>query len=184
MDYFSRLSPNARIGAVIGACVVIAVVAYLIYGSLRGTSKRSGGASGGQRAQPVPQPPANPEAVHPSVDLNPETGMIEEGYSEVDGNDLGESQKMMVLFHMSGCGPCGAFMPTWDEFTRRHNGAYGVHIVKVNGPENRDLTNQFSVKGFPSVMFCPHGIANPTTAVEYTGNRSLADLETFLKQHA
>lgn len=181
MDFFNRMSPNARIGAVIGACVVIAVIAYMIYTSVSkaGKSKSSGNGSG--RA---PQPPVNPESVHPSVDLNPDTGMIEEGYSEVDGNDVGESQKMMVLFHMSGCGPCGAFMPTWDEFTRRHNGTYGVHIVKINGPENREITNQFSVNGFPTVMFCPNGIENPATAVEYTGNRSLADLEAFLKQHA
>jgi len=183
MDYFNRLSSNGRIGAVIGACVVIAIVAYLIYTSVSksGKSKSCSGSNSSAPARSQTQPPVQPQ---PSVELNPDTGMIEEGYSDVDANDLGDAQKMMVLFHMTGCGPCGAFMPTWDEFTRRHNGAYGVHIVKINGPENRELANQFSVNGFPSVMFCPNGIANPTTAVEYNGNKSLADLEAFLKQHA
>lgn len=178
MDYFTRMTPNARIGMVVGICAVIAIVAYLIYTSVAKSSKTRAPS----RSLPNELDPGITTTT--STPVSQQEAPMDEGYSEVDGNDLEESQKMMVLFHMSGCGPCGAFMPTWDEFTRRFNGLYGVHIVKINGPENREITNQFNVSGFPSVMFCPHGISNPSTAIEYTGNRSLADLEAFLKQHA
>lgn len=94
-----------------------------------------------------------------------------------------QSERVMVLFSIEGCGHCKNFEPVWDEFAQNFDGYNGVRIVKVNGAEHPELCKLHNVSGFPTVKMCMNGIENQTT-VTYEGDRTVDTLVEFLQQYA
>lgn len=85
-----------------------------------------------------------------------------------------EQQPQVVLFYAPWCGHCKTILPVWDQLSQKYS-----NMVKVNCDENKDVAAKEQVKGFPTVR--AYVLNN---VVEYQGDRSPADLESFIQNYS
>lgn len=77
----------------------------------------------------------------------------------------------VVLFHMTGCGPCQAFKPTFFQAATRAT----VPFFAIDSMAVPDVINRYNLTGFPTVM----RFSNGKIVAEYQGNRTEGDLLLF-----
>ena len=65
-----------------------------------------------------------------------------------------EEGKVLLDFYADWCGPCRAMNPTLSQF----QGASNIELVKVNVDENRELAQQYGVRGIPCFVYLENGI--------------------------
>lgn len=63
--------------------------------------------------------------------------------------------KVLVDFYGPWCGPCKRLSPVLDQVAEEMKGK--VEIVKVNIDKAPDLTDQYSVRGVPTVILFENG---------------------------
>ena len=95
--------------------------------------------------------------------------------------DAAKTKSCVALFYAPWCGHCKRLMPTWEKFAEK-NANDSVVIVKINADENKDLTSKFGIKSFPTIKYIASGLNKPSNVVDYSGNRTLEDLSSFIKQ--
>ena len=95
--------------------------------------------------------------------------------------DTSDDNKTIVLFFAPWCGHCKRLMPEWDKMMSMNN--TDVKVVKVNADENKELSENFEVKGFPTIYFLPKGLNNPEDRIEYKGERKGDALLAFVKSN-
>ena len=69
-----------------------------------------------------------------------------------------EEGKVLLDFYADWCGPCRAMNPTLSQF----QGASNFELVKVNVDENRELAQQYGVRGIPCFVYLENGITKGT----------------------
>ena len=69
-----------------------------------------------------------------------------------------EEGKVLLDFYADWCGPCRAMNPTLSQF----QGASNIELVKVNVDENRELAQQYGVRGIPCFVYLENGITKGT----------------------
>tara|TARA_B100000900_G_C20303172_1_gene603045 strand:- start:50 stop:517 length:468 start_codon:yes stop_codon:yes gene_type:complete len=80
----------------------------------------------------------------------------------------------LLYFYMEGCGYCKKFNPTWENLKMNIK---DINLVKINGPKNRELTNQYNVRGFPTII-----LIKDNYKIIYRGKRDIDSLISFYKQ--
>ena len=104
-------------------------------------------------------------------------GMMREG---MEGNCYKPEggSKMLVYFHMNGCGHCKNFDPEWSKFesANRESGSV-VGNCKIEASSGHEGLKKCKVKGFPTVMLTDHEF-NPLK--EYSGERKSDGLTAFV----
>ena len=80
-----------------------------------------------------------------------------------------EEGKVLLDFYADWCGPCRAMNPTLSQF----QGASNIELVKVNVDENRELAQQYGVRGIPCFVYLENGI----TKGRAVGMQSLQQLK-------
>lgn len=83
---------------------------------------------------------------------------------------------VIMLFHLPTCGYCIDMMPEWDKFQKEYENDPDIKVVKVNGATDRDLTDQYGVNSFPTVILVKDG-----TKKIYDGARTAEGLKQFIK---
>lgn len=155
MEFFNNMDTNQKV--ILGLAVVTLVIAAYFFFRPQESMKHK---------QPHQQ-----QQNHQFDDMPQETQLED------------ESEKVMVMFSMPGCGHCQNMGPAWQEFQQNFDGYNGVRVVQINGQENQQLAQIHGVRGFPTVKLCIYGLENPEGIV-YEGDRSVASLAQFLQQNA
>lgn len=77
----------------------------------------------------------------------------------------------LLYFHMDGCGFCNKFEPIWKKLKTKLK---GINLVKINGPQNKNLARKFKVSGYPAIILIK-GKYN----IVYQGKRDVNSLIKF-----
>lgn len=87
----------------------------------------------------------------------------------------------IVKFFAPWCGHCKRMAPTWDDLAGKFAGNNQAKVAKVDCTleENKDLCNEQSVDGFPTIFLYKNG----EKIEEYNGSRTLEDLFEFVSKH-
>ncbi|MEZ5007677.1 MAG: thioredoxin [Chitinophagales bacterium] len=68
---------------------------------------------------------------------------------------LDSDKVSMVDFWAEWCGPCKMIGPIIDELAKEYEGK--ATIGKVNVDNERDIANQYSVSGIPTILYIKNG---------------------------
>jgi thiol-disulfide isomerase/thioredoxin len=83
----------------------------------------------------------------------------------------------LVFLHMTGCGWCVRFMPTWDAFVRQYEPALKKVDVQVLKLEASDpAAAEYQVRSYPTVLL----VKSDGTNVKFDGERTIEGLQKFL----
>jgi thiol-disulfide isomerase/thioredoxin len=97
---------------------------------------------------------------------------------KIKNNEKFTTEKNRIILYFSpSCGHCKSFMGTWNEFEKRINTHNDINLVatKMNC-QNNECPN---IDGFPTVLLHK----NTGETVKFAENRTLKNLEDFVKKH-
>ena len=77
------------------------------------------------------------------------------------------------------CGHCKKLAPDYIEIAKKLKNNKKLLIAEIDATANEIETVRIS--GFPTLKLWPAG--DKSKAVDYRGNRTIADMEKFLKEH-
>jgi thiol-disulfide isomerase/thioredoxin len=85
------------------------------------------------------------------------------------------------MYYADWCGHCKTTKPTFAQLGSTQTiGAKTVDIAMVSPETNPELVGDQKIAGYPTIrLFSPSG----QLVEEYSGDRSLGDLQNFLKQN-
>lgn len=88
------------------------------------------------------------------------------------------NEPVVALFYAPWCGHCKRLKPIWKQVEDNF-----PNVCKsVDCDADPKMAEKFGVKGFPTIKYLPEGFANPSSAEEYQGERSLEALTAFVKE--
>ena len=86
----------------------------------------------------------------------------------------------LALFYAPWCGHCKRFEPVYNQFQQSYSGP--AKVVSVDCDENKALAQQHGIKGFPTIRLYPNGMSDASNFDEYSGERTVAGLTSYLSQ--
>ena len=91
------------------------------------------------------------------------------------------SEPTLVLFYAPWCGHCKKLEPVYNQFQQSYSGP--AKVVSVNCDENKEIAQQHGIKGFPTIRLYRNGMSNASDFDEYSGERTLGGLTSYLSQN-
>ncbi|KAK7162146.1 hypothetical protein R3I94_004711 [Phoxinus phoxinus] len=95
---------------------------------------------------------------------------------------LSENKYLLVEFYAPWCGHCRSLEPIYAEVAGLlKNGSSDVRLAKVDASEEKELANEFSVGGFPTLKFFKDG--NRQNVTDFSGKRTVKGITMWLERH-
>ena len=88
------------------------------------------------------------------------------------------NKNKLILYYADWCGYSKQFKPIWDQFTK--NTKLDINTEIVNCDTNKDLCETVNIRGFPTIILHK----KDGKKIEYSGNRTIEDLEKFVGQNS
>jgi len=89
------------------------------------------------------------------------------------GQHLDGSTNLLVEFYAPWCGHCKSLAPEWkiagETFTENDD----IKIIAIDATQAPKLSNDYAIKGFPTIKFFPKGSVDPE---DYNGGRSADEI--------
>lgn len=89
-----------------------------------------------------------------------------------------KDKNVLVVFYSPQCGYCKAFEPEFNkaaDILAKENSEFV--LGKVDGTVEKDLANQYNIKGYPTLKFFQNGKVS-----DYTSKRNADDIVAWLKK--
>lgn len=90
--------------------------------------------------------------------------------------DTSSSNPVVALFYAPWCGHCKTLKPIWKQVEDANPG----RAVSIDCDANPDMAKKFGVQGFPTIKFCPNGLASPQGVEEFDGERTYESITKFV----
>eukprot|EP01028_Stygiella_incarcerata_P013162 TRINITY_DN81577_c0_g1_i1.p1 TRINITY_DN81577_c0_g1~~TRINITY_DN81577_c0_g1_i1.p1 ORF type:complete len:578 (-),score=160.91 TRINITY_DN81577_c0_g1_i1:80-1672(-) len=125
------------------------------------------------RSEPVPENPVQEDKVFKLVAKTFATDVFQ------------DTHDVLVKVYAPWCGHCKALAPKYAQVAQLFdkNGLTTLRMADLDGTEN-DLPKGMQVQGYPTLMFFPAGSKSASDSVEYSGERTVVDLVTFMLDNA
>ena len=95
-------------------------------------------------------------------------------------NFISTHKRTLVEFYAPWCGHCKALAPKYEEAAKLLSTKQSdTKLAKIDATENPDLTEQFSVTGYPTLFFIDNG-----ETVPYDGGRETKDIVDWVLSYS
>jgi len=94
---------------------------------------------------------------------------------------LDNSKDVLIELYAPWCGHCKKLEPVYRDLAKQFKDVKQLVIAKMDATAN-DSPEPYTSSGFPTIYFAPAG--KKTSPISYSGDRSLTDLEKFIREHA
>jgi protein disulfide-isomerase A1 len=125
------------------------------------------------RSEPVPENPLQEDGVFKLVAKTFTTDVFQ------------ETHDVLVKIYAPWCGHCKSLAPKYAHAAQlfAKHGLSTLRMADMDGTEN-DLPKGMKVQGYPTVMFFPAGSKDASDSVEFSEERNIVDLVTFMLDNA
>lgn len=94
---------------------------------------------------------------------------------------LDNTKDVLIELYAPWCGHCKKLEPIYRDLAKRFKDVKHLVIAKMDATAN-DSPDPYTASGFPTIYFAPVG--KKSSPISYSGERSLKDLEKFIRDHA
>jgi len=94
---------------------------------------------------------------------------------------LDNSKDVLIELYAPSNNDCKKLEPVYRDLAKRFSDVKQLVIAKMDATAN-DSPDPYTASGFPTIYFAQAG--KKASPVSYSGNRSLKDLEKFIRDHA
>lgn len=89
------------------------------------------------------------------------------------------SKDVLVKYYAPWCGHCKALVPVWEELGKDLESVEDLIIAKFDATVNE--VSGLEIRGYPTLKFYPKG---DKTGMDYSGDRQLADFQTWFSENS
>lgn len=85
---------------------------------------------------------------------------------------------MLILAYSDSCPHCRNFKPIWNQFKNKYQNVIDIREVDTQNPKEAKIAQELGVRSIPKIYLLNNGKKHV-----FEGERNLANLEKFVKQH-
>jgi len=111
-------------------------------------------------------------------EINAHIGDLKTSFEIEAFNNNDDSDPMLIMYYASWCGHCKRAKPEFQQLMDSYQGNVKVSMIDCEAPENKSISQEQGIKGFPTIRYYPSGLNE--NYQEYSGGRTYSDFVEYL----